>query len=214
MIAQRQRRKEWRPASQRKDCRSEVVPKARRGQPQSARRSARRGLGFQHVHLQPSLSQDDGRRQPIRTRADDTRLTAHRESPEPALKCTSGSSSTFFANCANFLGELGGQRVFAFRAGESVILRWNSKALGQIGRMMKEMPYITEHLSSLRQEIADLRNLNARFAEKGGHNALDQTALELRTTRLREIKQELSNMLNRPEDPKVWWERSRRQQQA
>jgi hypothetical protein len=80
--------------------------------------------------------------------------------------------------------------------------------------MIKPMPYITEHLSSLRQEIADLRNLNARFAEKGGHNALDQTALELRTNRLREIKQELSNMLNRPDDPKVWWERSRRQQQA
>jgi hypothetical protein len=78
--------------------------------------------------------------------------------------------------------------------------------------MIKEMPYITEHLSSLRQEIADLRNLNARFTEKSGHNALDQTALELRTSRLREIKQELSNMLNRPDDPKVWWERSRRQQ--
>jgi hypothetical protein len=80
--------------------------------------------------------------------------------------------------------------------------------------MIKEMPYITEHLSSLRQEIADLRNLNARFAEKGGHNTLDQTALELRTNRLREIKQELSNMLNRPDDPKVWWERSRRHHQA
>ena len=79
---------------------------------------------------------------------------------------------------------------------------------------MKEMPYITEHLSSLRQEIADLRNLNARFAEKGGNSPLDQTALELRTNRLREIKQELASMLNRPEDPKVWWERSRRQQQA
>jgi uncharacterized protein YdcH (DUF465 family) len=80
--------------------------------------------------------------------------------------------------------------------------------------MIKVMPYITDHLSSLRQEIADLRNLNARFVEKDGHNALDQTAHELRTNRLREIKQELSNMLNRPDDPKVWWERSRRQQQA
>jgi hypothetical protein len=79
--------------------------------------------------------------------------------------------------------------------------------------MMKEMPYISERLTSLRQEIADLRNLNARFAEKGDHNALDQTALELRTVRLREIKQELSNILNRPDDPKVWWERSRRPQQ-
>lgn len=79
---------------------------------------------------------------------------------------------------------------------------------------MKEMPYISEHLSSLRQEIADLRNLNARFTEKGDHTAIDQTALELRTTRLREIKQELSKMLNRPDDPKVWWERSRRRQQS
>jgi len=72
------------------------------------------------------------------------------------------------------------------------------------------MAYITEHLTSLRQEITDLRNLNARLKESGGHTAVDQTALELRTTRLREIKQELSQMLNRPEDPKVWWERSRR----
>jgi len=75
---------------------------------------------------------------------------------------------------------------------------------------MKEMAYISEHLTSLRQEITDLRNMNARCAEKGGHSALDQTALELRTNRLREIKQELSKMLNRPDDPKVWWERSRR----
>jgi hypothetical protein len=76
--------------------------------------------------------------------------------------------------------------------------------------MMEEMPYITEHLTSLRQEITDLRNMNARLAEKGNHTELDQTALELRTNRLREIKQELSKMLNRPDDPKVWWERSRR----
>ena len=72
------------------------------------------------------------------------------------------------------------------------------------------MAYISEHLSSLRQEITDLRNLNTRFTEKGDHTAVDQTALELRTNRLREIKQELSKMLNRPDDPKVWWERSRR----
>ena len=80
--------------------------------------------------------------------------------------------------------------------------------------MIKKMPYITERLSSLRQEIADLRNLNTRFSEKGEHTAIDHTALELRTNRLREIKQELSNILDRPDDPKVWWERSRRRQQA
>jgi hypothetical protein len=75
--------------------------------------------------------------------------------------------------------------------------------------MIEVMPYISEHLSSLRQEITDLRNLNARLAESGKHTEVDQTALELRTNRLREIKQELSKMLNRPDDPKVWWERSR-----
>jgi hypothetical protein len=79
--------------------------------------------------------------------------------------------------------------------------------------MIEQMPYISERLSSLRQEIADLRDLNARLSEKSGHNAVDQTALELRTNRLREIKVELSKILNRPDDPKVWWERSRRPQQ-
>lgn len=76
------------------------------------------------------------------------------------------------------------------------------------------MAYITDHLSSLRQEIADLRNLNARLVEKAGHNPVDQTALELRTNRLREIKKELSNMLNRPDNRKVWWERSRGRKSA
>jgi hypothetical protein len=39
---------------------------------------------------------------------------------------------------------------------------------------------------------------------------MDQTARELRTNRLREIKQELSRMLDRPQDPKVWWEKFRK----
>ena len=72
------------------------------------------------------------------------------------------------------------------------------------------MPYISEHLTSLRQEITDLRNMNVRYSEKGAHSELDQTALELRTNRLREIKQELSKMLDRPGDPAVWWEKFRK----
>ena len=80
--------------------------------------------------------------------------------------------------------------------------------------MIELMPYISEHLSGLRQEINDLRTLNARFSEKSGHTPVDQTALELRTNRLREIKQELSKMLDRPNDPTVWWERSIRRKQS
>jgi hypothetical protein len=77
--------------------------------------------------------------------------------------------------------------------------------------MIKEMPLISEHLTSLRQEIADLRNQNAQLSARGGHTPADQTTLELRSNRLREIKQELAQMLNRPADPKAWWERTRRQ---
>ena len=72
------------------------------------------------------------------------------------------------------------------------------------------MPCLTEHLTSLRQEISDLRKLNAVCAEKSEHSVLDQSAIELRTNRLREIKLELSRMLNPPPDPTIWWDRNRR----
>jgi hypothetical protein len=80
----------------------------------------------------------------------------------------------------------------------------------RIRRMIEEMTYIAEHLSSLRQEITDLRNMNARYSAKSEHGPLDQSALEVRTTRLLQIKRELSNMLERPTDPKVWWEKLRK----
>jgi hypothetical protein len=72
------------------------------------------------------------------------------------------------------------------------------------------MPYILEHLTSLRQEITDLRNMNARYPGKGTDHQIDQSAVEMRANRLAEIKKELSQMLNRPDDPKVWWEKGSR----
>lgn len=75
--------------------------------------------------------------------------------------------------------------------------------------MIKKMSYISEHLSSLRQEITTLRDLNARYSEKTEHSAIDQSALETRTNRLLEIKKELSKILERPGDPAVWWEKFR-----
>ncbi len=71
----------------------------------------------------------------------------------------------------------------------------------------RDMPYILEHLTSLRQEITDLRNMNARFVKRGEDSQIDQSAVEMRANRLAEIKKELSKMLNRPEDPAVWWEK-------
>ncbi len=76
------------------------------------------------------------------------------------------------------------------------------------------MPYISEHLSSLRQEITTLRNMNARYSEQSEHTPMDLSALEVRTTRLLAIKQELSKILDRPRDSQVWWEKLRGPGQA
>lgn len=72
------------------------------------------------------------------------------------------------------------------------------------------MPYILEHLTSLRQEITHLKNMNIRAAARTADAQLDQSAVEMRANRLAEIKKELSQMLNRPEDPAVWWEKGAR----
>jgi hypothetical protein len=72
------------------------------------------------------------------------------------------------------------------------------------------MPYILEHLTSLRQEITDLRHMNELSAQKTADTQIDHSALEMRANRLAEIKKELSQMLNRPEDPQVWWEKGGR----
>jgi flagellar biosynthesis/type III secretory pathway chaperone len=80
----------------------------------------------------------------------------------------------------------------------------------EIWGKIETMPYILEHLTSLRQEITDLRNMNVQHNGKGIDHQIDQSAVEMRANRLAEIKKELSQMLNRPEDPKVWWEKGGR----
>ena len=72
---------------------------------------------------------------------------------------------------------------------------------------MRYVTYLADHLFSLRQEIAHLQNMNTHYAKKTEHTPLDESALELRTVRLLQIKKELANMLVRPNNPKVWWEK-------
>jgi hypothetical protein len=76
--------------------------------------------------------------------------------------------------------------------------------------MIEVMDYISEHLTSLRQEITDLRRMNARYAERSQHNPVEKTAFEVRQARLLSIKEELTTMLNCPPDPAVWWDKFRR----
>lgn len=62
-------------------------------------------------------------------------------------------------------------------------------------------------ISSLRQEIADSQKMNNHYSNKNEHSSLDKSALEIRSVRLSQIKKELANMLNRPNDPQIWWEK-------
>ena len=69
------------------------------------------------------------------------------------------------------------------------------------------MTYIPERLTSLRQEITDLRNMNSIYAQRRAHSPIEQSAAEVRAGRLLQIKQELSKMLSRPDEvPSVWWD--------
>jgi hypothetical protein len=52
--------------------------------------------------------------------------------------------------------------------------------------------------------------MNAQRSSKSADSQIDQSAVEMRANRLAEIKKELSQMLNRPEDPAVWWEKGGR----
>ena len=73
--------------------------------------------------------------------------------------------------------------------------------------MIENVTYLAEHLATLRQEIAHLQNMNTHYANKSEHSPLDESALEVRTVRLLQIKKELVNMRDRPNNPKVWWEK-------
>jgi hypothetical protein len=66
------------------------------------------------------------------------------------------------------------------------------------------MPLTLEYLSTLRQEIADLKLLNSKIPAKQNRSPLDRSEFESRASRLLEIKQELGKLMSKP-DTAVWW---------
>lgn len=66
------------------------------------------------------------------------------------------------------------------------------------------MPLTLEYLTSLRQEIADLKLMNATIPAKQKRSPLDRSEFEARASRLLEIKQELGKLMSKP-DTAVWW---------
>jgi hypothetical protein len=76
------------------------------------------------------------------------------------------------------------------------------------------MDYLSSHLARLRQEISDLRNLNRQYLQQAEHSPIEQTASDVRSGRLLQIKRELSNMRDCSPDPKVWWDKVRKPMRA
>jgi hypothetical protein len=76
------------------------------------------------------------------------------------------------------------------------------------------MDYLSSHLASLRQEITKLRNMNVLYGQQSMHNAVEQTASDVRANRLLQIKQELSKMRDCPPEPTVWWDKVRKPKRA
>jgi hypothetical protein len=76
------------------------------------------------------------------------------------------------------------------------------------------MTFTADHLTSLRQEITALSNMNVLFSHTSEHSPVEQTASDVRVSRLLQIKQELSDMRNSPAQPAVWWDKHRTKSQT
>ncbi len=63
--------------------------------------------------------------------------------------------------------------------------------------VMIDASHISERLTSLTQEMSDLRVANARYWSRKDHTALDKSARALRQERLLRIKSELAEMRKR-----------------
>lgn len=72
------------------------------------------------------------------------------------------------------------------------------------------MDYFSAHLASLREEITDLRNMNALYLQQIVHSPVEQAASDVRANRLVQIKRELSNMRDCPPEPRIWWDKVRK----
>jgi len=58
-----------------------------------------------------------------------------------------------------------------------------------------DLNYISERVTSIRQEISEMRNLNAKYWARNEHAPVEKSAYQNRQLRLSQIKQELALML-------------------
>ena len=63
--------------------------------------------------------------------------------------------------------------------------------------MVQDADHISERLSGLKQELSDLRVINARYWSRSAHTALEKTARALNQERVLRIKRELADLMKR-----------------
>ena len=63
--------------------------------------------------------------------------------------------------------------------------------------IMMDANYISGRLTSLKNEMSDIKVSNARYWNRMGHTALEKSASALRRDRLVEIKLELADLMKR-----------------
>ena len=63
--------------------------------------------------------------------------------------------------------------------------------------VMLDANYISERLCSLKEELSDLRIINARYWSRSAHTTLQKSARALNQQRLVHIKRELSDLMQR-----------------
>src|SRR5678816_1015399 len=80
---------------------------------------------------------------------------------------------------------------------ESALWRQMDATIRRMIVIMIDANYISERLSSLRNEMSDLRVANALYCNRKGYTALQKSASALRHDRLVGIKLELADLMKR-----------------
>jgi hypothetical protein len=78
----------------------------------------------------------------------------------------------------------------------TVLTTWLTRQRRMIVVMM-DANYISERLSTLKNEMSDLRVTNALYCNRKGYTALQKSASALRHDRLVQIKLELADLMKR-----------------
>jgi len=112
--------------------------------------------------------------------------------PEATVQypASSGNLRRYFASGASKL------KNFPSRAGTRE-MKPSPLATKRMIVVMLEANYIAERLSSLKQELSDLRVTNARYWSRSTHTASEKSARALHQERLLHIKRELSDLMKR-----------------